>query len=82
MELKSGIQNVSLGELTYMSFVVTSFPFRGAGRENCRMNFAIFRKHLFQKLLVISGSNLVDTSLKVGALNIPHVDEVISVLRV
>ena len=31
---------------------------------------SVFRKHVFQKPLVLLGSNLVDTSLKVGAPNI------------
>ena len=34
------------------------------------MNLAIFRKHVSQKLLVKSGSNVVDTLLKVGASDI------------
>ena len=50
-----------------MSVLMTSFQFRG---DNCRMNLANFRKHVFQKLLVVSGSNLVDVLLKAGASNI------------
>ena len=34
------------------------------------MNLETFRKRVFQKLLVISGSNFVDTLLNVGASNI------------
>ena len=43
----------------------------------CRLNLAIFRKHAFQKLLVISVSDLVDTLLKVCALNNYIVDDAI-----
>ena len=50
-----------------MSIWVNTFPFRV---DNYHVNLAIFRKHVSQKLLVISGSNLVETLLKVGALNI------------
>ena len=50
-----------------MSVLITSFPLGG---DDCRMNLPNFRKHVFQKLLVISGSNFVDVLVKVSALNI------------
>ena len=47
--------------------MMTSLPLSG---DNWHINLTIFRKHVFQKPLLISVSNLVDTLLNVDALNL------------